>query len=186
MRTRLFPVTAALLSAVIVAAAIVLGIRLVTPSTTVPSATARFMSLSDVPNLTAPSFSLVDQHGHRVTLASLRGKTIVLEFMDPHCTDICPIVSHEFVDAYHDLGSNSSKVVFLAINVNPFHEQPSAMMAFSREQGLDTIPSWHFVTGTTAALRAVWSSYGIYVDAPGPNIDVHHSSYIFFITPSGK
>jgi len=25
--------------------------------------------------------------------ASLRGKVVVLRFMDPHCTDICPLVS---------------------------------------------------------------------------------------------
>ena len=47
-----------------------------------------------------------------------RGKVVVLEFMDPHCTDIYPIVSQEFIDAYHDLGRAAGDVVFAAVNVN--------------------------------------------------------------------
>jgi cytochrome oxidase Cu insertion factor (SCO1/SenC/PrrC family) len=52
----------------------------------------------------------VDQNGHRLSLASFRGRAVVLEFMDPHCVDICPIVSQEFVDAYDDLGKAATGV----------------------------------------------------------------------------
>jgi len=66
---------------------------------------ADLMQLSPVPPQAAPGFTLTDQHGRTLSLlASLRGHAVVLEFMDPHCTDICPIVSAEFIDAYHDLG----------------------------------------------------------------------------------
>lgn len=41
-------------------------------------------------------------------------RAVILEFMDTHCVDICPIVSQEFVDAYHDLGATASHAVFLA------------------------------------------------------------------------
>src|SRR5260370_82027 len=53
---------------------------------------ANLMQLSPVPGALAPGFTLTDQRGHTMSLASLRGKAVVLEFMDPHCTDICPIV----------------------------------------------------------------------------------------------
>ena len=56
---------------------------------------ANLMQLSPVPGARAPGFTLTDQNGHTMSLASLRGKVVVLEFMDPHCTDICPIVSQE-------------------------------------------------------------------------------------------
>lgn len=62
------------------------------------------MQLSPVPVTRAPGFTLTDQDGQAMSLASLRGRAVVLEFMDPHCTDICPIVSREFIDAYRDLG----------------------------------------------------------------------------------
>ncbi|HVA09950.1 MAG TPA: redoxin domain-containing protein, partial [Acidimicrobiales bacterium] len=82
---------------------------------------ATLMFLSPLPAKPAPEFTLADQNGHTMSLSDFRGHAVVLEFMDSHCTDICPIVSQEFVDAYHDLGSAASHVVFLAVNVNRYH-----------------------------------------------------------------
>jgi cytochrome oxidase Cu insertion factor (SCO1/SenC/PrrC family) len=152
----------------------------------VPTQLAELMRLSALPVSTAPGFTLTDQNGRSVSLASLRGKVVVLEFMDPHCTDICPIVSQEFVDAYHDLGSDASRVVFAAINVNRYHLRVADVAAFSREHELTTIPTWQFLTGSYPALRAVWHAYDIVVYAPSPNADVIHSSDIYFIDPAGK
>jgi cytochrome oxidase Cu insertion factor (SCO1/SenC/PrrC family) len=118
--------------------------------------------------------------------SSFRGRTVVLEFMDPHCVDICPIVSQEFIDAYHDLGPEASKVVFVAVNVNSYHVGVSDVAAFSREHQLTSIPSWHFFTGAVSDLEAAWNAYRIDVQTPGPNADVVHSSFVFFIGPDGR
>ncbi len=152
----------------------------------VSSSLADLMALSPVASTPAPEFSLVDQYGHSLTLSSLRGRAVVMEFMDTHCTDICPIVSQEFVDANHDLGVNASRVVFVAVNVNQYHARVADVATFSQDHQLNTIASWHFVTGSTNSLRAVWKSYGIDVVARGPNADVVHSSEIFFIDPQGR
>jgi cytochrome oxidase Cu insertion factor (SCO1/SenC/PrrC family) len=151
----------------------------------VSTALANLMQLSPVPGKVAPGFTLTDQAGRALSLASFRGHAVVLEFMDPHCTDICPIVSREFIDAYRDLGATAARVVFLAVNVNPYHAKVADMAAYSAEQGLNTVPSWHFFTGQVAALRAVWGRYGVLVDAPGPDADVIHTSAVYFIDPSG-
>lgn len=143
------------------------------------------MQLSPVPDKLAPGFTLTDQNGRPVSLASLRGKAVVLTFMDPHCTDVCPIISREFLDAYHDLGAAASKVVFVAVNVNPYHRQVATMAAYSREQQLSSLASWHFVTGPLPSLKAVWGDYQVMVDAPNPNADVIHTSVVYFIDPSG-
>jgi protein SCO1/2 len=110
----------------------------------------------------------------------------VLEFMDPHCTDICPIVSQELVDAYHDLGPATAHVVFLAVNVNQYHYSVAAVNAFSNEHSLNTISSWHFLTGLPTILKPVWADYGIAVDAPSRNADIIHTSLIYFIDPKGR
>ena len=146
---------------------------------------ANLMGLSPVPNKPAPDFNLTDQNGQSYSLTSFLGKSVVLEFMDSHCTDICPIISQEFVEAYQDLGSDRSHVVFLAINVNPYHLQVSDMAAFTTEHQLSTVPTWHFLTGPVGTLASVWTSYGVQVDAPNPTADVIHSSFAYFIDPSG-
>jgi cytochrome oxidase Cu insertion factor (SCO1/SenC/PrrC family) len=147
---------------------------------------ANMMGLSSLRGTKAPGFTLTDQRGHAVNLSALRGKVVVLEFMDPHCTDICPIVSQEFVDAFRDLGPAASKVVFLAINVNRYHSTVRDMAVYSAAHGLTTIPSWHFLTGRVPALRTAWRDYNIMVEAPSPDADIVHTSALYFIDPGGK
>jgi cytochrome oxidase Cu insertion factor (SCO1/SenC/PrrC family) len=150
----------------------------------IPTGVASMMQLSPVSGA-APGFTLTDQRGRTMSLASLRGKVVVLEFLDPHCTDICPIVSQEFVDAYHELGGHASKIVFAAINVNQYHASVRDMAAFSAQHQLSTIPGWHFFTGSGPALRSAWRAYHIQVEAPNPNADIIHTSVVYFISARG-
>jgi len=179
-------------AAVVTVAAVVharSGPQLARPSgipASVSDAQINLMGLSPVPVHAAPGFTLTDQDGHTLSLASLRGKVVVLEFMDPHCTDICPIVSQEYVDAYRDLGPLAAKVVFAAVNVNQYHAAVSDMLAYSREQQLNTIPGWHFFTGPVPDLRKVWNGYQIAVRAPSPDADIEHTSALYFIDPAGR
>ena len=152
----------------------------------VSTSLANLMVLSPVPGDRAPGFTLTDQNGHTLSLSSLHGKVVVLQFMDPHCTDICPIVSAEFVKAYHDLGPLASKVVFAAVNVNAYHARVQDMAKYTRAQQLNTIPTWHFFTGPVAALKSVWRGYNIQVYAPNPNADIEHTSAVYFIDPQGR
>jgi cytochrome oxidase Cu insertion factor (SCO1/SenC/PrrC family) len=152
----------------------------------VPLSTINLMGLSPVPAKAAPGFRLTDQNGKALALSSLRGKVVVLNFMDPHCTDICPLVSQEFVDAQHDLGKAAGQVVFAAVNVNQYFNRVSDMAAFSNEHQLNSIPSWHFFTGPVKTLQATWRDYNVEVQAPNPNADIVHTSVMYFIGPDGS
>ena len=147
--------------------------------------TVNLMGLAPVPARPAPGFTLTDQDGRTVPLSGLRGKVVVLEFMDPHCTDICPLVSEEFVDAYHDLGRSAPNVVFAAVNVNQYFNRVPDVLAYSRAHQLISIPGWHFLTGPAAALQAVWRAYHVEVQAPSPDADIVHTSAVYFIGPGG-
>jgi cytochrome oxidase Cu insertion factor (SCO1/SenC/PrrC family) len=147
---------------------------------------AGLMALAPVTNAHAPNFALTDQRGATVTMSGLKGKVVVLEFFDPHCTDVCPIVSQELVDANKDLGLARSDVVFAAVNVNPYHVGIADMESFSSEHSLTSIASWHFLTGTVPALEATWKAYGVDVNAPSPTADVQHSDYVYFIDRQGR
>jgi cytochrome oxidase Cu insertion factor (SCO1/SenC/PrrC family) len=191
-------VIAAALAAVVVLAAVAgyavirvrqhqaAGLRVAGIPASVPTSLSNLMQLSPVPARDAPGFTLTDQGGHVVSIAGLRGRAVVLEFMDPHCTDICPIVSQEFIDAYRDLGPKAAQVVFLAVNVNRYHLRVADVAAFSSEQRLTQVPSWHFLTGTYPSLAAVWQDYEIAVEAPSPDADVLHSSQMYFIDSRGR
>jgi cytochrome c oxidase assembly factor CtaG/cytochrome oxidase Cu insertion factor (SCO1/SenC/PrrC family) len=153
-------------------------------SVTLP--TINLMGLSPVPGKAAPEFRLTDQDGRTLALSSLRGKVVVLNFMDPHCTDICPLVSQEFIDATRDLGTAAGHVVFAAVNVNQYFNRVSDMAAYSNEHQLSSIPDWHFFTGPASSLQAAWSGYGVAVEAPNPDADIVHTSVMYFIGPDGR
>jgi cytochrome oxidase Cu insertion factor (SCO1/SenC/PrrC family) len=165
------------------------GPQLARPSgipASVSDAQINLLGLSPVPVRLAPGFTLTDQDGRTLSLSSLRGKVVVLEFMDPHCTDICPIVSQEFVDAYHRLGPTAAKVAFIAVNVNQYHKSVANMADYTRQEGLNTIPGWHFFTGSVPALKNVWRDYNVAVQAPNPDADIIHTSAVYFIDPQGR
>ncbi len=152
---------------------------------TVSTRLADLMALSPVPASPAPGFRLTGQNGQPTQLSQFRGKVVVLTFMDTHCVNTCPLVAQEFTDAYHDLGPAAARVVFAAVNVNPYHARVADVLAFSREHQLVMIPGWHFVTGPVAALRTVWRAYNVEVQAPGRGADIVHTSVDYFIAPDG-
>ncbi|HKI92603.1 MAG TPA: SCO family protein [Gaiellaceae bacterium] len=151
----------------------------------VPAAVQSRLGLSTLGRRPAPGLTLVDQRGRTVSLASLRGKVVVLEFFDPVCTDICPIVSQEYVEANRLLGAAARRAAFVAVNVNQYHRSVAAVAGFSRKHGLDGIPSWHFLTGPTVTLQKIWKAYGVAVQ-PNPSGDVVHSSLVYFIDAKGR
>jgi cytochrome oxidase Cu insertion factor (SCO1/SenC/PrrC family) len=151
----------------------------------IPGTTVSLLGLSRVAADPAPGFTLTDQDGRVLSLSGFRGKAVVLEFMDSRCTDICPLVSREFIDAYHDLGRAEGRVVFVAVNVNQRYNRVADVLAYSRAHTLTAIPDWYFFTGPAAALQAVWREYDIAVTAARQDSGLVHTATVYFIGPHG-
>ena len=134
-------------------------------------AIARGSTPEDIP---APGFELTDQNGKRVSLASLRGKVVVMTFLDPVCTTECPLIAQEFKEAGVLLGSANSKVELVAIVANPTYRAVTFTQAFDRQEGLNTVPNWLYLTGSLSQLRQVWQQYGITVEnLPAGSMSAH-------------
>jgi len=133
----------------------------------------------------APGFTLTGERGNKVSLSQFKGKKVLLQFMDPKCTDICPLISQEIIEANHLLGSKSKNVVYIGINVNEYHNKVSDLKGFSNKHGLSKLKNWYFLTGSPEQLKKVWKNYGIEV-TPSKTGDVQHTSAVFFIDPAGK
>ncbi len=112
-------------------------------------------------NIPAPAFSLTDQHGRTVTLADLRGKVVLLTFLDDTCTTDCPLIAQEFRVAGQLLGADIQDVELVAINYNQLYTQVSYIQAFNRQEGLTHVPNWLYLTGSRDQLEQVWKSYGV-------------------------
>ena len=123
----------------------------------------------------APGFALTDQNGASVTLASLRGKVVLMTFLDPVCTSDCPIIGQELKQAGVMLGSKDSDVELVAIVANPTYRAEEFTQAFDREEGLNAVPNWLYLTGSLSALGQVWAAYGVTVqNLPAGAMSAHN------------
>jgi cytochrome oxidase Cu insertion factor (SCO1/SenC/PrrC family) len=111
-------------------------------------------------NYPAPGFALTDQHGREVTQAGLRGRTLLLAFLDPVCTSDCPLIAQEFREAGALLGDRSRRVELVAIVANPLYRSPAVLQAFDRQERLDQMPNWLYLTGSATQLERAWKAYG--------------------------
>ena len=69
-----------------------------------------------------------------MSLASLRGKVVLLTFLDPVCTTDCPLIAQEFRAAGQLLGAASKQVELVAIVANPVYHQVAYTQAFDRQE----------------------------------------------------
>jgi cytochrome oxidase Cu insertion factor (SCO1/SenC/PrrC family) len=137
-------------------------------------------------NLTAPAFSLTDQRGSQVSLASLRGKVVLLTFLDPVCTSDCPLIAQEFHAADQLLGSSAHDVRLVAIVANPQYRSVIYTRAFDRQEGLSAVPNWLFLTGSLSQLQHTWGDYGVTAQIVQAGGMAAHNDVAYVIDRNGR
>jgi cytochrome oxidase Cu insertion factor (SCO1/SenC/PrrC family) len=133
----------------------------------------------------APAISaLRDQSGHRFTLSSLHGHTVVLAFVDSHCNQACPLEGRAIAAAERAVPARQGPVNVL-VSVNP-RDTPASVRSAARRWGLAAggARRWHWLMGTHAELARVWRDYRIFV-APPRNGDIVHTEAIYLVDRRG-
>lgn len=136
----------------------------------------------------APDFHLVDQHEDSVSLSDFRGKIVLLAFLDPHCTDVCPLTASQFRQIDSSLESNANRVVYLAVNTNPDANTVADAVAATQKWGMDDVATWHFLTGDVRELESVWEAYHVAAGTPKPEKpgEVEHSPGVYVVDRQGQ
>ena len=137
-------------------------------------------------DLPAPGFSLTDQRGRTVSLASLRGKVVLMTFLDPVCTTDCPVIAQELKQAGRMLGRQDARVELVAVVANPTYRSVAFTRAFDRQEGLASVPNWLYLTGSLSQLRAVWQHYGVEVQDLPAGAMAAHNDLAVVIDPAGR
>lgn len=132
----------------------------------------------------APGFVLTDQQGRPTSLAQFRGKVVVLTFIDPECTQLCPLTTQSMVEAVKMLGpAAASRVQLLGVDINVKKARVADVAAYTRAHELES--HWRFLTGSPAQLQSVWNSYHVYVGASATG-DLVHEAIIYVIDQDGN
>jgi cytochrome oxidase Cu insertion factor (SCO1/SenC/PrrC family) len=108
----------------------------------------------------APAFRLSDENGKSFSLASLRGRNVVVTFIDPLCRDFCPIEAQRLSDAVRTLPAGSRPAV-VAVSVNAFGNTRANLLLDKRKWNV--VPQWRWGIGSDATLSSVWQRFHIAV-----------------------
>jgi protein SCO1/2 len=129
----------------------------------------------------APEFSLPDQSGRLSTLASLRGRPVVLMFMDSHCHQECPLEGRALAAALRMVPRAELPVV-VVVSVNPWADTPASGRSAIERFGLAAF-QWRWLLGSKTRLAPVWHRYGIEVRRG--TADVEHTDALYLIDARG-
>jgi cytochrome oxidase Cu insertion factor (SCO1/SenC/PrrC family) len=134
---------------------------------------------------TAPAFQLTDQYGRPASLAALRGKVVLLTFLDPVCTSDCPLIAQEFRASDQMLGVAARDVELVAIVANPIYLSVAYTRAFDQQERLTALPNWLYLTGTVSQLQRTWRNYSVAADLLPAGGMIAHSDVAFVIDANG-
>src|ERR1700675_1268234 len=128
---------------------------------------------------------LVDQNGNSVSLASLKGKPMVVDFIYSSCPAPCMMETAKLTNVALRLGSDlGSKVTIVSISVDPEHDGPKQLLDYSRQQGADE-KGWYFLTGGPAEVDQALAGFKLSRQVE-PDGSVGHLVDMMLIGPDGR
>jgi protein SCO1 len=128
---------------------------------------------------------LVDQNGDTISLASLKGKPLVVDFIYTSCTGECLMETAKLANVALRLGNDlGSKVTIVSISVDPEHDGPKQLLNYSRQQGADE-KGWYFLTGGPADVDRALAGFKLSRQIM-PDGSVGHMVDMMLIGPDGR
>lgn len=135
----------------------------------------------------APGFQLTSAtDGTPLSLASFKGKVVILEFGFSTCPQICPFTLGTLARVFEQLGKEAGDVQVVFVTVDPERDTPERLREFLGSFN----PTFKGATGTQEELEAVRDAYGVIAtreesDDPAIGYQVHHSSSLYLVDRQG-
>jgi protein SCO1/2 len=106
-----------------------------------------------------PDFTLTDQAGRAVNLASFRGQVVALDFIYTRCPlpDVCPRLSANFARLQKRF---AGKIMLLSITLDPEYDTPAVLAEYAHRWNADP-RTWLFLTGQPDEVQKVAGRFGV-------------------------
>lgn len=136
----------------------------------------------------APDFRLKDQNGRPISIASYRGRPVIVTFMDPLCRNLCPLEAH-VLNALVGRLPAAQRPAIVAVSVDIWADSRADLLQDYSHWHL--VPQWRWAVGSPAQLAAVWKSYKIEVTETTKKIagatvhEIGHDEVAYVIDPAG-
>lgn len=133
-----------------------------------------------------------DETGKIIKLGDLFGKRpMVFALVYHECPMLCNVTLNNLVSSLRSLEFTPGvEYDVLTISISP-HEPPSLASAKRRGyvtkfQKMETLPHWHFLTGTEPNIRKIAEEVGFHYEWDPKSGQYAHASGIMILTPEGK
>jgi len=137
------------------------------------------------PNDCLPPLALVDQHGNRVLLSSLKGKPVLVDFVYTSCHLECPALTAKFRMIAKALGPTlGARVTMVSISLDPEHDLAPVLLKYAQAAGADEA-GWLFLTGPAATVDQVLALFRIKRMRQNDG-SIAHVAAAFLIGPDGR
>ena len=126
-----------------------------------------------------PAFQLRSYRGDVVRTRELRGKVVLVTFLDTGCTTQCPIIAAILGEAIRKLPAAArAKTVAFAISVDPQYDTPASVRRFLRRR--NALGTFDFLLGTQKQLGPVWRSFYVLAVSKTANPNIHSADVRVF------
>ena len=107
-----------------------------------------------------PDFALRTYDGRTVRSVDLRGKVLLLTFLDSQCTEACPILASQIAQGLDRLDADERReVVAVAISTDPAEDTPQSVRTFLDKQG--ALGKLLYLTRPAGEIRTLWKRFNI-------------------------
>ncbi len=146
------------------------------------------------PGDAVPDVTLLNQDGHKISLAKFRGKVLVLTFVYTRCplSNFCPQMSRNFAEIDKALSADPrlyAETHLLSISFDPAYDTPKVLRsyggAYTGRYTRENFAHWDFAAPGEAELPKVeqWFDLGV---TPGPGKTLQHSLATVIVGRDGK
>lgn len=130
----------------------------------------------------APGFTLTDQTGRQLSLASFQGRAVVLAFAYAHCETVCPQIVSEVLTARRRIEGEPPGV--LVVTLDPWRDTPARLASIAKMWGLDG--DAHVLSGPPEDVERAINAWRVPRVRNQKTGAISHPSIVYVVGPEGR
>jgi cytochrome oxidase Cu insertion factor (SCO1/SenC/PrrC family) len=121
---------------------------------------ARYRGTQPPAVIRLPDFALRSYTGESIRGSDLRGKVLLVTFLDSQCTESCPVIASQIGRAIDLLTSDERRrVEAIAISTDPVEDTPESVRSFLGKQR--AVGRLDYLVGPEDEMRLLWTDLNI-------------------------
>lgn len=153
------------------------------------TATTKTIKLS-FPTRPLPDFTFPEAQGGNLSLADLKGKRWLANFVFTRCVGPCPLMTRDIADLHRRVATSNPDFLFITFSVDSSYDTPEVLRKYAETFSADP-QRWKFLSGDELAIHDyIRRGFAQYVqpnigDARKPGYEVAHSNRAVLVNEDG-